>query len=287
MSHRSGKLGILIPLLLLLLCNTAIGADRLEIYQLNQRSAAEIIPVIQPMLPTGSAINGHGYQLLVRGDEQTHSLVQQMLARIDSAPRNLLIEVRFSNPSTQVQRNTGAEISAQSGDVSVKAGDAPEQGTEIGISSNNAQLQLSDKITTTNSNNNSKYNLRVLEGNTAFIQTGTALPYNTTTLYPSGVAQSSIQYRQTRSGFLVRPRLNNDRVLLDILPSQEGLSSQGRGSIDTTKVQTTVSGRIGEWIELGNISSSTSTGNSGTLSSSTQQRNQSTHIYLKIELADN
>jgi type II secretory pathway component GspD/PulD (secretin) len=242
--------------------------------------------VIKPVLPASSAINGNGYQLLVRGDEQTHAQVKLLLDKLDSAPRNLVITVSFTSPTTHISRNSGAEVRAKDGDVSVRAGDAPRQGAEVQIGSRDAKVRLSDKTVTTNRDDNNQYKLRVLEGNTAFIQTGEAIPYGTQTIYPGGATQNSVQFRQTQNGFIVRPRINGDRVLLDILPSQESPSPQGGGRIDTQKIQTTVAGKLGEWIELGSVSSSNQQENSGTLYSTRQQRNTASHIFLKVD-ADN
>ncbi len=264
--------------------STAFAANRLEVYNLNQRSAAEIIPVLRPVLPAGSAINGNGYQLLVSGDEQTHQLVRQMLEKIDGVPRNLVIHVRFSTPSTHVRRDRGAEVDIRSGDVRVKGGEAPRQGAEVTIVDGDSRARFSDKTITTKNQDDSDYSLRVLEGNTAFIQTGTDIPYGATTVFPGGVVQGGIEYRPTRSGFLVRPRLNGDLVLLDINPKQERESRQGGGRIDVQSIETTVSGRIGEWIQLGGISSSNQRTESGTLYSTRQRRDQSSHVFLKVEL---
>lgn len=278
---------LLLASLLLTLCSHLFAADRLEIYQLKQRSAAEMIPIIQPVLPASSAVNGNGYQLIVRGDEQAHALVKELLNKLDSAPRNLFITVSFTNPSTHISRSSGAEIRARDGDVSVRAGDAPRQGAEVRIGSKDAQLRLSDKTVTTNRNDNNEYRLRVLEGNTAFIQTGQAIPYGTQTTFPGGGSQSSVQLIQTRSGFVVRPRLNGDRVLLDILPSQESASPHGGGRIDTQHIQTTVSGKLGEWIELGGVSSSSQQEGAGTLYSTHRQRDQASHVFLKVDAEKN
>ena len=68
---------------------------------------------------------------------------------------------------------------------------------------------------------------------------------------------SATEYRDAQTGFQVLPRLNGDRVLLEISPQRDTFASPEQnlppGSVNTQRAATTVSGRLGEWIELGGI----------------------------------
>jgi len=73
----------------------------------------------------------------------------------------------------------------------------------------------------------------------------------------------AMEYRELSSGFDVLPRLNGDRVLLDIATQQERTTDQGRAATAMQRASTTVAGRLGEWIELGGVTSSLSEQSSG------------------------
>lgn len=61
------------------------------------------------------------------------------------------------------------------------------------------------------------------------------------------------QYSDVTTGFYVRPRVSGDRVTLEIGPQRDLLSRQSPGSVDVQSMATTVSGRLGEWMDVGEI----------------------------------
>ena len=89
------------------------------------------------------------------------------------------------------------------------------------------------------------------------------------------------QYRDVTSGFYVRPRLNGDRVTLEIAPQNNTIDGQGR--INIQQVNTVVSGRLGEWMELGGIAQSRSGSQSGVVYSTRDVGSDQRQIMLKVE----
>jgi hypothetical protein len=63
-------------------------------------------------------------------------------------------------------------------------------------------------------------------------------------------------YREISSGFDVLPRVNADRVVLEISAQQERLVDPNTGSASVQRASTTIAGRLGEWIDLGGMASS-------------------------------
>jgi len=78
--------------------------------------------------------------------------------------------------------------------------------------------------------------LQVLEGGQAYISAGETRPY-----------------AQANSGFSVVPRVSGDTVSLEIAAQQEAFARGG--AIRGQQASSTVSGRLGEWLELGGTSS--------------------------------
>ena len=99
---------------------------------------------------------------------------------------------------------------------------------------------------------------------------------------PGGaVVSESVVYRDIGQGFYAEPRLAGDRVTLEI--SQQADSPGGYGSVNTQRLATTVSGRLGEWIELGGSGRQAAGNERGTLSLSTSDVRESRSIWLMVE----
>ncbi len=89
------------------------------------------------------------------------------------------------------------------------------------------------------------------------------------------------------TGFEVAPRVSGGNVFLDIAPRREQFGEQfapgPSGAIQSERVASTVSGRLGEWIELGGSSGSSTRSDSGILSSRERTSTGSRRIWVKVE----
>ena len=95
------------------------------------------------------------------------------------------------------------------------------------------------------------------------------------------VVQDTTSYRDVGTGFQVRPRVSGDRVTLEINPHRDTPGSGG--TVNIQQAYTTVSGRLGEWMELGGSSVSETRSGSGILSGNAAQRSDSRSIWVKVE----
>ena len=77
--------------------------------------------------------------------------------------------------------------------------------------------------------------------------------------------------------------LAGDRVTLEISPQYDTPGSQGYGSVNTQRLTTTVSGRLGEWIELGGSGQQSSSSNRGGFSAGTSEVRDSRSVWLMVE----
>jgi len=71
---------------------------------------------------------------------------------------------------------------------------------------------------------------------------------------------------------------------LDIDPQRESFDEQRRGTVNVQRVSTTVSGRIGEWMDLGGISEERSNDSSGILSTRSVRSSDRRGVQVKVEL---
>ncbi len=132
--------------------------------------------------------------------------------------------------------------------------------------------------------------LRVMEGREAFIRVGQSVPVRgrqvTRSVVGGQVVEQvveSTQYRDVTTGFYVRPRVSGERVMLDVSPQRETLSSDVRGGVNVQRVVTTVSGRLGEWMEIGGIEQDATGQESVLLGRASSATRDSRRVLLKVE----
>jgi type II secretory pathway component GspD/PulD (secretin) len=240
---------------------TAAFAQSLEVINLKNRTAQELIPVLQPLLAPGGALTGQDYMLFVRTTSGNLAEIQRVVAQLDQAQRQLLVSVR-----TATRQQIEQEGVAVSGRLSTQGSNA----------------RLTGRDSNTQINSDGVASVAVLEGNAAMINNGSSVPIVTAVAgggrRPWAAAQT--EYRDLPNGFLVTPRVNGDVVVLDI---QQRADSARGGSIETQQVQTQVSGRLGRWIALGGVNETETSTQSGIAS-----RNYSTHsddrmLWVKVE----
>lgn len=123
--------------------------------------------------------------------------------------------------------------------------------------------------------------LLVMDGGQAAIRVGSTRPLRLRQVQrgPWGeVVSEQIVYRSLGTGFKIRPRLMGERVAIDILSStqESGATPSQPNQVNALELSTTVSGRLGEWIELGdNVETSDGAGESL----------QGQQIRLRVDLA--
>jgi type II secretory pathway component GspD/PulD (secretin) len=71
-------------------------AQSLEVIDLKYRTAAEVIPVLQPLVEQGGALTGQDYKLFVRAGAANLQQIRAALEQIDRKPNQLLVSVRRS-----------------------------------------------------------------------------------------------------------------------------------------------------------------------------------------------
>lgn len=264
----------------------ALAQERVEVITLNYRTAAEIIPVIQPLVGREGAVTGMQNKLIVRTDAANLARIKDVIAQLDTRPRRLMITVR---------QNTTREALEQEASVHGTAGGEhgrvtlPEPPGEAGarVELGGERNRVGAKVTSTRGIESGAdvQQVQVLEGNSAFIRAGQSVPQRDRTVYRDArgamVVEESTSYRDVTSGFYVAPRVSGDRVTLDINPQRNTLGERGR--VNVQQAATTLSGRLGEWIELGGIGQQGTFQGGGTVYSTRQSGSDQRSIFVKVE----
>ena len=226
----------------------------LEVITLKYRTAEQVIPVLEPLIPKPGTISGLQHQLIVRTTAANLASIKQVLTTLDAVPRRLLITVR-----QDAALDSGRVHSTRSLD--------------------------SDRNTQT---------LQVLEGNSAFIRTGPSVPLPQRqvlrTIVNGRIVErivDPVEYRDVMTGFHALPRLAGDRVTLEISPQRDTPSTPDQnlpGGINLQRIATTVSGRLGEWMEIGRLVQGAANEQSVILGSTRETSTDNRRILIKVDL---
>ena len=273
----------------LLLFSVPVWAE-LEIIALKHRSAEEVLPVIRPLLDKNAVASGMNYQLILRTSPRNLEEIKRLLESIDVAPRRLKITVLQNVDSetvarlTEVSGNVGLSRNAR---IAVPgSGDSRGLNVELG----QGQDRLKARVISTRSleDERNTQQLQVLEGNRALVRSGQSVPVPQRQVihYQWGTQViDSTQYQEVDSGFYVLPRISGDRVTLEISAQNDALVP-GSGDQPAMRVQqasSTVSGRLGEWLEVGGLGQQKDHGDSTISTRGSSRTSEQRNVLIKVE----
>lgn len=252
--------------ILLTIAQSVLAQGRLEIITLRHRSADQIVPALRPLVEPGGALSTLDNKLLIRVSPANLAELQTAIAALDTPLRRLLVSV--SQRQQEEGQGSGLSLSGRiapgNSHVLIEGGAGREARTE-GISQ---QVQ-------------------VVEGGRALIRVGQSLPVPMREWRSTGSgwqALDSLRYTDVGSGFLAAPQLIGEQVSIEIAPATERVGSQG--VIESTRLATTVSGRLGEWIPLGSSQSDTRRSAYGTRGIQQGGSRSEALVWLRIDVLD-
>jgi len=260
-----------------MLLSTPLFADYpLEIIELQSRPMEEVLPIIRPFVASDGAVSGMNNQLILRTSPDSLRDIRAILNRIDRPPRRLLISVRHGQHSNGQAGGISADINAMIGKrAKVIVGQPVADGT----------VRLQGLNADTRSENNLINSIQTIEGKPAFIATGESIPVTTHRSIGDGYYphyRSDTRYYGATAGFYALPRLNGQHVTVELTPH---LNRPGRtpDSFEVMQAATSVSGRLGEWLNLGGTLQSQSNRQRDIGFSASSRQTQEHNIWLKVE----
>ncbi len=256
----------------------------LEVIPLRHRTVEQVLPVLKPLVAPGGSISGINNQLIVRTTPDNLAELKQVLAPIDTAARRLLISVRQNADLQSSSRGGQISGTAQIGDNVVLR--APGRPTPPGATVQVDGVQGKVHGSSAQSSDRVSQQVQVMEGGRALIRTGQSVPVRSRQVIttPTGrrVIESS-DLRDVDTGFYVVPYLSGDRVTLEIYTAADSLQSPVTGAASIQRVETTASGRLGEWIEIGGIDQQGQQHDSELLARSTQTSAGTRRVSVKVD----
>ena len=236
---------------LLLTCSFSVMAAT-EVVPLNNRTSADLLPVAQNFIVKDGTVSAYENKLIVNAEPGKIDELKALLSQLDTAPKRLLITVDTSEDNQQ-----------GSGDQQARIINYSTASREGGVQ----QIQAS-------------------EGVPALIQTGQSVPLTSTQTDTYGRLQSQTEYRNVTQGFYVTASVTGDTVHLAISTNRDRMSQERPDVVNVQSTDTSVSGRLGEWITLAGTNRQNQADKSGTTRYYGTQGRDDMTLRVKVETLD-
>lgn len=259
----------------------------LEVIDLKYRSADQIVPMLKPLLTPGGTISALQNRVIVRTTPQNLAELRKVLDAVDTIAKRLVISVRQEAAGTGLASE--AEISGSIGSdrarVTVPGGSNKQGATaEVRKGDNVARARVfSSQLAATD---RGVQTVQVLEGNVAVIRIGQSVPVRSRSLVPTPQGtqiSESVEYRDADTGFRIRPRVNGERVTLEISSRRDTVADRNSATFDIQRIDTVISGRLGEWMEIGGIDQTRVQTDGGTISRRSGSTSDDRKVFLKVD----
>jgi type II secretory pathway component GspD/PulD (secretin) len=259
----------------------------LEVIDLKYRSAEQIVPMLKPLLAPGGTISALQNRLIVRTTPQNLAELHKVLGVVDTMPKRLMISVRQEAVGTGL--DSEAEVSGSIGTDGARVtvpGSRSNQGATAQVRKGDNVARARVLSSQSAATDRGVQTVQVLEGNEALIRIGQSVPIRSRSVIqtPQGTQISeSVEYRDADTGFRVRPRVNGDQVTLEISSRHDALADPNSQTFNVQRVDTVVSGRLGEWMEIGGVDQSRVQTDGGTVSRRSGSFSDDRKVFLKVE----
>lgn len=284
----NNKLQILILVLGLLLPQLATAeAMQLQVIPLQHRMVDDVVNIIRPLVAPGGTVTGMNNQLIIKTTPENLAEIKNILKSIDHAPRRLMITVKQNVGGNQHIRENSLSGKYTSDNVQINTGhDHSNEGLSISAGDENSQIRYRTLDSSSRADDRNTFKVQALEGRPAFINQGQSVPINSSTTYVTErgvVVNRSTDYHEARSGFYVLPRLNGDQVTLLAATDLSSIQPGHQQGTNVQSVETTVTGRLGEWMELGGIDQSFNQGSRQNFSTSSQRGQELRTVLIRVD----
>lgn len=248
-----------------------------QIYELQNRSATELAPVLATLLGVKSAsensasnsgnntedafvFDSDGGDIQILADDSRNAIVaralrteheeiRQLVARLDSSVKQVLLEATLAEVTLNDEISLGVRWFFESGNLSTTLSDvasgavgAAYPGFSAVFSKTGAQAAISALASVTDVKIISTPSLTVLDNKEAILRIGDQVPISTRnsvdTSDPNAPIVSNIEYRDTGVILKVRPRIGNTgRVVLDIEQEVSSVAETTSSGIDSPTIR--------------------------------------------------
>lgn len=261
------------------------SAMELKVIPLDHRPADTVAPLIKPFVTKdGGHVTADGYRLIVQEPAADLPQLEALVRRIDTPLKRLVItvaqDVHSPGPPATGRSDrkpaSGNGTTVYSSDLSGRV-DATASAKTAGGGWMYGTVSLD--------NDHAPQSVHVLEDRWASFRTTMQVPVLGQFL---GVIRggantlNTIKYKALTTGFAVRARVHDGSVVLDVAPRNAKLDRRRGGAVKEQDIQTTVSGKLGRWINIGGVVSNYNTQGERWVHSTYPLSQDLEHVWVKV-----
>jgi len=246
LARRARLAGLVLLWLLAIVATAGPASSEAEVYNVENRPAAELLPVVTSALGEGASatVDAATNSIVMVGPESSLASARTLLEQLDVARASVL--VRVESRSSRALRGAGYHVEWAGSPESIAVGRliGAESGAAVPPPANTAargrtlSTARDDRVSTS---------LRILDGEVGQIETGRSVPIVDRRLFGSTTSIVEVS-----TGLLATPRvLGGDRVQLELAPYEGDVSPAARTRF--MRAATTVTLRAGEVVVVGTL----------------------------------
>ncbi len=262
---------------------------QLEVIELHTRNADEMVRLLKPMLAPGGSISGTGDKLVIRTTPQNLAELRMILDQVDAPPRRLRITVRRDvfAPGTERDLEVSGSIGGDDVRVTVPPGeprDAPSGAASNADNGNRVRIRV--ESTQAQDTGSTVQTVQVIEGEAAFIALGESIPIRTYSVavgVTGFTAGESVEYRDVEAGFFAVARIRGDQVTVQLTSSADAVIDRRTGAVKIERISSVLSGRSGQWLEVGSVTLSADREETGIISYRSNASRDQRRTWIKVE----
>lgn len=240
-------------------------AQEVRVFELRHAEAETLLPLVQQILREDESASVFRNSLVVNADPATLARIDALLPDLDRPLRNLRIELRRKQAS--YERIDSDSVRGSVGNAELRVGNESRTGVQISTTRRTGKRGLSGS-----------QSIRALEGRPVLISDGQLIG-----LLQPGYWDSHVTYQHLQQGFTATARVQGETVRIELQARNDSIEN---GEIRTGDLSSTLSGRLGEWIDLGGYDSASRDSGSDWLSRYSTAGTGSESLQIRVQLLD-
>jgi len=222
-----------------------LGSEAVVQIRIVHRDVRDMLTIVQPLISQSGYISADvaSNSLIVIDHPAYVDRIQQLVSRIDQPVPQLKISVQYGLQETNKNQSASAKGKIESGDATIEVGGKKEEGIDVELSSDERHQ-----------NNGGEYTVIVRSGSTAYIRSGSDVPYPerwASLSHKHGHILRPVTFKKVDTGYDVRPVLMGDNVQVEITPHISYISPRGlRQPIRFAEAATRLNVPLGKWVEI-------------------------------------
>ena len=259
----------------------AAMCDSIHFFDLKNRSAEEIIPILQPLLQPQEAISGDGFQLFIKTSDKRAQEIEQILATIDRSAKMFRVSVTNDEHLAHAQNDLDASVRVTSGDAEIHVNEDRYSDADVSVHANAQNY--------TNSRHKEQF-LNIQEGKPAFLSRENIRLLPSYSYYINRHGVEIIDHGRTpyasEDGFYVEARSADSEFAQVRIQTVQGINDHHSNyEYEQQFAETTLRVPLGKWFEIGGNTQTTERSEKGILYRTQEKEQRFNKIFLKIELA--